>query len=340
MRKHLLTISTMLIFSLVGCVESQVKETTLPPTTIGFVLARNDVNSPYLQKAHQTAEQVSKNIPNLTLLLNHANGSMETQYAHIDKMISQGAKAVVVNLVDGSRGGELLAKYCGKVPLVFYVINPGDKPMAKCDKAYFVNSDPAQGSVALGLSILKNWEKNSQWDKNGDGKIQIALMDAFPAQPHSASRGDWAISTIENYPGINKKAEVLFRGAGRFQTNVAEEVATAWVADPKFANVEVIVSTADSMSYGILAVLQKYQMAKIPMFSVNRLTPTEEIIKKGDMVDSVATDFDNEVHSALRLAVNLANNAPLTAGLNYHVHDKQLLVPFVVSSDNTTNATQ
>lgn len=340
MKKRFLTASAVLALSLLGCVENQVKDTTPPPTTVGFVLARNDANSPYLQKAYQTAEQVSKNVPNLTLLMDNADGSMDTQYAHIDKLISQGAKAVVVNLVDGSKGGELLEKYCGKVPLVFYVINPGDKPMAKCDKAYFVNSDPAQGSVALGLSILRNWEKNPQWDKNGDGKIQIALMDAFPAQAQSASRGDWAISTIENYPGINKKADVLFRGAGRFQTNVAEEVATAWLADPNFANVEVIVSAADSMSYGVLAALQKNQMAKIPMFSVNRLTPTEDIIKKGEMVDSVATDFDNEVHAAIRLAVNLANDAPLTEGLNYHIHDKQLLVPFVVSSNNAQSAAQ
>lgn len=307
------------------------KESVLPPTTVGFVIARNDDNSPYLQKVHQVATELGKSTPNLSLLLADAKGSVDAQYAEMDKMIAQGAKALVVNLVDGSKGGELLSKYCGKVPLVFYVISPGDKPLAKCDSAYFVNSDPAQGSVALGLSVLQNWQSNPAWDKNGDGKIQIALMDAFPAQIHTKSRGDWAISTIESYPAIHKKAEVLFGGAGRFRTDVAEEVATAWILDPNFTNVEVIVSSADSMSYGILDAMQKHHVSPPPMFSVNRLTPTQEIIKQGKMIDSVATDFDSEVRAALRLAMNLANNAPATQGINYHIHDKQLLVPFIVS---------
>lgn len=338
MKKRFLAFSalTTLSLSLSACFSDTSKsvDTAIPPTTIGFVVARNDDNSPYLQKAYQVAESVAKDTPNLNLLLSNAQGNMDNQYAELDKMIAQGAKALIINLVDGSKGAELISKYCGKVPLVFYVINPNDKAMAKCENAYFVNSDPAQGSVALGLSVLEHWKKNPSWDKNGDGKIQIALMDAFPAQLHTKSRGDWAVSTIENYPALHTKAEVLLSGAGRFRTDVAEEVTTAWLADPKFANVEVIVSSADSMSYGILNALQKNNTPKLPIFSVNRLTPTEDIIKKGEIVDSVATDFNGEVGAAIRLATNLANKAPLTQGINYHIHDKTLLVPFVVSSDN------
>lgn len=334
MNKFSLTACLVAILSLSACYDDKQKTISPPPpTTIGFVVARNDANSPYLQKAYQTAEQAKNHIPNLTLLLENAEGSVDTQFAHLDKMIAQGAKALIINLVDASKGGEYIKRYCDKVPLVFYVINPGDKNMAACKQAYFVNSDPAQGSVALGLSILEHWKKNPQWDKNKDGKIQLAMMDAFPAQLHTKSRGDWVISTIENYPVLNTKSQILLTGSGRFQTNVAEEVTNTWLADPKFADVEVIVSSADSMSYGILNAFQKNQTQPLPLFSVNRLTPTETMIKNGQIIDSIETDFHNEVSAAMQLAVNLANHRPLTQGLNYHIHDKQLLVPFIVSSE-------
>lgn len=333
MKKSRLTACILTMLALSSCAENQTtQQQPLPPTTIGFVVARNDHNSPYLQKVYQTAEQTQKHIPNLTLMLENAEGSVENQYAHLDKMMAQGAKALIINLVDGSKGGEYIKKYCGKIPLVFYVINPGDKNMAACEHAYYVNSDPAQGSVALGLSILEHWKKNPQWDKNQDGKIQLAIMDAFPAQAHTKSRGDWVVSTIENYPILNTKAQILLTGTGRFQTNVAEEAANKWLEDPKFEQVEVIVSSADSMSYGIVNALQKNQKASLPLFSVNRLTPTEDMIKNGQIVDSIATDFPNEVSAAVRLAMNLANQRPLTQGMDYHVHDRQLLVPFIVST--------
>lgn len=333
MKKYRLTACILTMLALSACSENNKVITESPPTTIGFVVARNDHNSPYLQKVYQTAEQAKLNIPNLTLMLENAEGSVDKQYAHLDKMIEQGAKALVINLVDGSKGGEYIKKYCGKVPLVFYVINPGDKNMAACEQAYFVNSDPAQGSVALGLSILENWKKNPQWDKNKDGQIQLAIMDAFPAQAHTKSRGDWVMSTIENYPVLHTKAQVLLTGIGRFQTNVAEETTNKWLADPKFEQVEVIVSSADSMSYGIVNAMQKNNKVPIPLFSVNRLAPTEEMIKNGQMVDSIETDFHHEVSAAMRLAMNLANKQPLTQGLDYHIHDKQLLVPFIVSNN-------
>lgn len=330
----------MATIGLVGCGENSSDKNqdssanqALPPTTLGFSIARNDANSPFLQKMYQTAKATGESTPNITLFVEEAQGNLQTQYTQLDKMIADGAKALIINIVDSDREiedvtGEIVGKYCNKVPLVFYNTRIGEKAMASCDNAYMVLSDTAQGAITQGLSVLEYWQKNPAWDKNGDGKIQLALLDALPQDADGIKgRGDWTLSTIQSYPTLGKEIQVLFRGEGIFQTHLAEQVVSQWVIAPEFANVELIVSSSDSMSYGISNILKKNNI-KLPIFSLDGLPQTAEWIKNGDIVDSVGIDFEKEMEVAVHLAANLANGRDPLTGLDYRMEHRVMKIPY------------
>lgn len=340
MRKCLLLASTITMLGLVGCQDETSKDEAvanqeLPPTTVGVSIARNDANSPFLQKMYDTAKKTGENTPNVTLFVEEAKGDLQIQYTQLDKMLADGAKALIINIADTDRHiedvtQEIIGKYCQKVPLVFYNTRIGEKAMASCENAYMVLSDTAQGAITQGLSVLEHWQKNPAWDKNGDGKIQLALMDALPPDADGIKgRGDWTLSTIQSYPSLGKDIEVLFRGVGIFQTHLAEVAVTDWVKSPDFANVELIVSSSDSMAYGVSNVLKQNNI-KLPIFSLDGLPQTEQVIKNGDITDSVGIDFDEEMRVAVRLASNLANKQDPLLTLDYRMENRVMKIPYKV----------
>lgn len=332
--------SAVAMLGLAGCTEDltgknqeTVAPQTLPPTTLGFSIARNDANSPFLQKMYDTAKKTGESTPNVTLFVNEAQGDLQIQYTQLDKMIADGAKALIINIADTDRHiedvtKEIMDKYCDKVPMVFYNTRIGEKAMASCDNAYMVLSDTAQGAITQGLTVLEHWQQNPAWDKNGDGKIQLALMDALPADADGIKgRGDWTLSTIQSYPVLGKDIEVVFRGVGIFQTHLAEEVTSSWVASPDFAKVELIVVSSDSMAYGVANVLKQNNL-KLPIFGLDGLPQTAQVIKDGDMVASVGIDFDKEMEVAVRLAGNLANGQDPLSGLDYRMEHRVMKIPY------------
>lgn len=338
MGRFFLVTSILAVLGLTGCQDETAKSGAnvsqeLPPTTVGITIARNDANSPFLQKMYDTAKQVGGSVPNVTLIVNEAQGNLQIQHTQLDKMLADGAKALIINIADTDRDiedvtKELMDKYCNKAPLVFYNTRIGEKAMASCPNAYMVLSDTAQGAITQGLSVLEHWQKNPSWDKNGDGKIQIALMDALPPDADGIKgRGDWALSTIQSYPTLGKEIDVLFRGVGIFQTHLAEEAVSEWVKAPEFANVELIVASSDSMAYGVANVLKQNNL-KLPIFGLDGLPQTAQAIKDGDLVASVGIDFEKEMEVAVRLAANLANNQDPLTNLDYRMENRVMKIPY------------
>lgn len=304
------------------------KEAPIPSATIGVSIARNDNNSPFLQEMYQAFKTVAEKESVLHVMLESADNSMVKQQAQLDEMLAKGAKALVINLADPVNGGKVIIdKYCGKAPLVFYNFNPGAKEMAKCKDAYFVDSDVALAGIYQGLSVLENWKKNPQFDKNKDGRIQIAVLEAIPGEESSDARTKWSLSTIQSYPALSQEYQVLLRSPAFYQTQLAYDVVKQWVASPQFDNVELILSASDSMSMGATQAMKEYKK-KTPIFSIDGLSVSKTLIDEGYIVSSVPFDSVSEAGAALHVAANLANNLEPLSGISHHMFDKVVRVPY------------
>lgn len=298
----------------------------LPNVTIGATISSIETN-PFFQGAYKSMQTMGEENSQITILLDSANNNQQVQYEQLDSMKNKGAKAFVINLADVAEGEKLIQKYCGQVPLVFFNRNPGDKALAKCEQAYFVDGDASQAGVLQGLQILEQWKKHPEWDKNKDGTIQYALVEGIPNHAGAMARSKWAIGTLQNYPVLGVPVQKIFTEHAMFQTAMAKEVVGRWVAQPQFAQVEVLFTNNDSMAIGAIQALKEANV-KVPVFGIDGTNDALNAIKAGDMVGTVFNDYDNQAKVAVRMAANLAAGLPVMTGIEYQMHYKVVQVPY------------
>lgn len=314
--------------SLFACTtpESKPENTAYPTATVGMTMSSIETN-PFFQGAYQTYEETAKSEPNLTLILKSANNDQEQQNAQIDEMIQQGAKAVVVNLVDVAQGGAMIEKYCYKTALVFFNRSPGDKHLAKCPNAYFVDGDAPQAGVLQGLKVLEKWKINKQWDKNNDGKIQFAILQGIPNHAGATARTKWAIGTMQNYPTLGIPVEQIFSDYANFNGEKAKELMSTWINSPEFDKVEVVLANNDTMALGAIEALDA-QGKTLPVFGIDATQSGKDAIQAGKMQATVLNDYVNQAKTSLRLASNLSAGIDVNAGIDYKMEHKVILVPY------------
>lgn len=319
----------MLALTLGACKQapSSVDKPVSPyPTANVGVTITNTVN-PFFKSAFDTYQAEASANSALTLTLENANNDQAVQYAQYDAMIAKGAKALVINLANPAEGEAVVQKYCGKVGLVFFNRNPGDKALASCEKAYFVDGDAIQGGVLQGLKVLELWKNNPTWDKNGDGKIQFATIKGIPGHAGGKARSKWAIGTMENYPSLGVPVEELFTEFASFDKEKSRILVTGWISDPNFANVEVILANNDTMAVGASEALKAAGL-RVPIFGIDATPEAINAIKAGDMTATVLNDAVEQAKVSLRLAANLASDAPPLDGIAHKLEYKTIKIPY------------
>lgn len=300
--------------------------TDYPQATVGVTISSIETN-PFFQEAYKTAETVGKEQSNLTVLLDSADNDQVRQNAQLEEMKAKGAKAFVINLADIKQGSEVIKKYCGQVAMVFFNRNPGDKELAACPTAYFVDGDAIQAGVMQGTKVLELWKAHPEWDKNKDGKIQYAMLEGIPGHAGAMARTKWSISTMKSYPNISVPVESVFHDYAMFQTAAAKDMIDTWSSDPNFERVEVILANNDSMALGAVESL-KAKDIKLPIFGIDAVAAAKTAIANGEMTATIFNDYDAQIRTALRLAANLATQKDPVEGISWQLRNKTILIPY------------
>ena len=175
--------------------------------------------------------------------------------------------------------------------------------------------------------MINAWRNNPDWDKNGDGVIQFAQLCLAEKWAPGLERNGWAHSTIRNYPQLSLEAEQLFGVYPGFQYKQEDfDVAVeGWKQDPRFEELELILSCADGLTDGLVQTLKKHDL-KYPIFSMEGSEWAKEAVAKGDIVHTTPFQLREEVHAAINLALNLALHRPLETNVPFLIKDKKVRV--------------
>lgn len=325
-------------FGLNGCSpnpeSADTNDVPFPQATIGASISSIETN-PFFQGMYKSIETVGKEQSNLTLMLDSAANQQDKQNTQLDGMIERGAKALVVNLADVSFGAEMVKKYCEKnIPVVYINRSPAEKSLAACETAYFVDGDAAQAGVLQGLQVLKGWKANPHWDKNKDGIIQYAMIEGIPNHAGAMARTKWSVGTMENYPNLGVSVQKVLQDYAMFQGQAAKDLMSKWVAQPEFANVEVVLANNDTMALGALEILQQNNQ-KIPVFGIDGSKVALNALNSGSLSGTVFNDFDGQSRTAVRMAANLAAGKPVLEGVPYEMEYRIVKIPYQdIHSDN------
>lgn len=317
-----------LVLTLNACSEDPKNPTqNYPEARIGVSISSIETN-PFFQAAYQAYKDVGDKENNLTLYLESANNEQKIQNEQIEKMLQQGAQALVLNIVEVADGAKITEELCQRrIPVVFFNRSPGDKALANCPTAYFVDGDAVQAGVLQGLQVLTKWKQNPDWDKNKDGIIQYAMIEGIPGHAGAMARTKWSINTMASYPELATPVEKILQDTAMFQNKAAEELMQHWITDPNFQKVEVILANNDSMALGALKALREHNI-NLPVFGIDGSPEALLAIKDGQLAGTIFNDAKTQAEVSLRIAANLATKRPVLEGIEQKLEYQIIKIPY------------
>ena len=318
MRKLCFAVGLALGLAACGGSGQRADTSKIPAAQIGAVISNIDTN-PFLKGIYTNMQATAAENPQISLQLDVARDSQDTENAQLEAMLNGGAKALIVLLVDPKIGTEFASKMCDKrVPVVYINRSPGAKALQECDIAFYVGPDDRYGGTLQSQIALEQWLEHPEWDKNGDGKIQIALLEGTPGTPSTRQRTDWAVMGLKFHPegGLGSESlDVVIQEHAKYDEKVAKELLeNKWLKMPEFDKVEMILAANDNMAIGAANAIEAAGK-KVPIFAINATPEGLDAVKNGKIQGTVFNDNITMARASIRIAANLANGRPAEEGV-------------------------
>lgn len=154
----------------------------------------------------------------------------ETQIAAVKQLITQKAKALIVELKEIGDAAEMinLAKKA-KIPMIFINTEPAAEDLSAWDKAYFVGTQENTRWASLG-EIVRDFQDGG--DINGDGMVRYIALAGTNSQ-NQVQQMDQVLQDA----GVNVQQEALFTG------DIAASELTELLKSKK---IDLIIATSDA----------------------------------------------------------------------------------------------
>ena len=280
----------------------------------------------------------------IALNMNDSQNDQNVQLLQVDEMISKGARALAINLVDPKAAQTVLDKAkAANLPIIFFNKEPEASVLKNYDKAWFVGTDSKESGVLQGKMIVDLWNQNkNNWDKNHDGKLSYVLLKGEPGHPDAEARTKYALDEIKK-AGIF--VEELAAATAMWDSAKAKDKMDGWIS--KFNDrIEFVISNNDVMALGALDSLEKAGYLSenkfIPVVGIDAIPDAVKKIKEGTMVGTILNDANSQGKAIIDLATNAANGKNIISGTSWKIdNNRSVRIHYVtIIKDNTDVAEQ
>lgn len=280
----------------------------------------------------------------IALNMNDSQNDQNIQLQQIDEMISKGARALAINLVDPKAAQAVINKAkAANLPIIFFNKEPESSVLNSYDKVWFVGTDSKESGILQGKMIADLWNENkNKWDKNKDGILSYVLLKGEPGHPDAEARTKYALDEIKK-AGI--PVEVLAEATAMWDAAKAKDKMDGWIS--KFNDrIEFVISNNDVMALGALDSLEKAGYLSenkfIPVVGIDAIPDASKKIKAGTMVGTILNDASSQGKAIIDLITNAANGKNVVSGTSWKVtNNKYVRIPYVtITKDNIDVADQ
>ncbi|EKV56916.1 galactose ABC transporter substrate-binding protein [Brachyspira hampsonii] len=327
MNKAIVTILSILLFiSLISCSNSSKSDNN--EIEIGITIYRYD--DAFISFMRRNIETMLNG--KAKFIMNDSENDQAKQNDQVDAAIQRNVNALAINLVDSTSASFMINKIKPTgIPVIFFNKEPSKEDMMLYDKAWYVGTLSEESGNIQGDIVVKSWQANPAWDKNGDGKIQYVLLKGEAGHPDAEARTE-RIKAVLNDNSI--AIDQLDEYTANWDILQAQTAADSWIE--KYGNsIEFIFSNNDAMALGALKSIQKqgYNIGDsnkfIPIVGVDAIPEIIEEIKKGTVVGTVLQSPKDQAKAVVDMVINAANGKDVLSGTEYKLDDvKAVRVPY------------
>lgn len=271
---------------------------------IGVSLYRGDdtfINNLRLVMEEKAKEYEQENGIKVTLDIQDAKGSQNTQNNQVERFISLGCDAICVNPVDRTDASVMIDRaMTAGVPVVFFNRQPVEEDMNRWERLYYVGADAKESAVLQGNILVDAYRENpGSIDLNGDGVVSYVLLEGESSHQDSLIRTEWSIQTLKD-GGV--PIEKITGGIANWERSQASALMEQWLeAHP--GNIELVISNNDDMALGAIDALDRTGAWKMNLVGIDATIPGLEAVRAGKMLGTVESDKQLYAGTVFQIAV-------------------------------------
>ena len=236
-----------------------------------------------------------------------SGGSQITQNDQVNELIRKGCDVVCVNLVDRTDPAMIIeAARDADVPIIFFNRELVTQDLYSWDKLYYVGADAYNSGIIEGQMAADAFKADPTLDKNGDGIMQLVVLEGEPGHQDAIIRSEYSVSTIMD-AGIT--VDKLESGIANWKRAEAQSK-MARIIDKYGDEIEVILSNNDDMALGAIDEYEARGIAMSDRPIIVGIDGTDvglEAVESGTLLGTVYNDKDSQGKAMVNLAFALAS---------------------------------
>lgn len=273
------------------------------------------------------------------------NTVQATQTDQINTAITNGAKLLIVNIVDSASDAAKKATEAAEaagIPVIFFNREVTDDVINGYDKSVFVGTDPAEAGHMQGKMIGQFVDENfDKIDLNGDGVITYVMFKGQEGNPEAEFRTQYGVEDADAYLkekgrdalkfyDETQKSGYLVDPDGAWSAKAATDHMNNILAEYTMDNknmVELVIANNDAMAEGAIAALQQQgfnnggDTITIPVFGVDAMDSAKQKIQEGVMTGTIMQDAKGMAEAIMLIAENALAGNELLAGTDTLIVD-------------------
>ena len=172
------------------------------------VYAEDDVNATVIWRAFDDQfqsgfriimENEEENTSGIKLDMQDAENQVSVANNKLDMALTKGTDIVAICAPDRESTAEMAQKCDAEnVPSVFFNMQPMDETMEEYDNIWYVGAEASESGAMCAQALINYWNENKEIaDKNGDGKLQLCILQGELGQQDVVLRTQAYKDTLE-----------------------------------------------------------------------------------------------------------------------------------------------
>jgi len=282
----LISVGSMLA---VSCNQSNKNQEGLESPTYRFGVSMLSMQNEFVVNVRDAmATEAQKQ--NIRLIVNDARRSALSKIEHVERFISQGMDAIILNPVEveASSPAVEMAKRAN-IP----IINVNSETSAKPD-AFVGSNDVRAGEMAMEFIAKK-------LDGNGNGKSNVLMIQGYMGQAAQIKREQGALQVLENHQDIT----LLASQTAEWDRSTAMSLMENWIQSYG-QDIDAVFAQNDEMGLGALQALENAGMSdKVIVISIDGISDALQAVEQGRLDATVYQDAHGQGSNAIKTALKI-----------------------------------
>ena len=327
-------------------------------TTVGgvSVYADDDINATVIWRAFDDQFQSGfriimgneeENIGGIKLDMQDAENQVSVANNKLDMALTKGTDIVAICAPDRESTAEMAQKCDAEnVPAVFFNMQPMDETMEEYDNIWYVGAEASESGTMCAQALINYWNENKDIaDKNGDGKLQLCILQGEIGQQDVVLRTQ-AYKDALDAAGI--EYEILAEDTANWDQAQALDKMNTWITAYGIDGIEGVLCNNDGMAMGALqaALNNGYNKGEadkfVPIVGIDANMDALEAMKSGGLLGTVLNDRKSQSIAIMNVLKAVAKGEDFTAedlGVDCTVDGKYVWVPYVIVDESNLSAT-